>query len=414
MSCIPFLRTVGSSPLNLKRQTVPKTLSLCLAAAVSLSLFVGCEGGPPTFKQLTGQDGDEKKNAEKPKAPKKPAAKSAEKTQDQVAAVTKKKPRSRPKNDDESKDGTKSKPAGKALQIDDIDAFVDEFNETGGPIKTDEELESLILGLGDDVDRIETLVLRGSTVSDDGMQTVPTFSNLRDLDVASTQFSSPGWEAVSKIKDLEIINVSNTSITDDDLVHLSEFPRLLSLNIGNCKKITDLGMAENLGELRELEELIMNANKTLTGAGFTAIRKRKGLSNLQFLEASNTAFGTQGLVGCQSLRDLEVLILGNCTIRDPAMVGLKYCKNLVRIEMGYNGALTDVGMLAFKEFKLFKLEHLDLHNCGGITDVGVQTLRKYKNLKYLNLDGTKVSVKVGKAIKKQFPDVQVIVGGREI
>ncbi|CAF5109980.1 unnamed protein product, partial [Rotaria magnacalcarata] len=84
---------------------------------------------------------------------------------------------------------------------------------------------------------------------------------LRDLNVRSTRFGDAGLELISEhLNQLEILNLSETPVTDKGLTYLANMKMLRKLNL-NSTNISDLAiliLQESLPTLEECEILYTN------------------------------------------------------------------------------------------------------------------------------------------------------------
>ncbi len=134
--------------------------------------------------------------------------------------------------------------------------------------------------------------------------------------------------------------------------HVKEFPNLKMLNFSSSK-LDDTGLA-NVAELVHVEELGLHGTD-VTNAGLAHLAK---LAKLRQLNLTDTAVSDEGL---------------------PSLAGLK---ELVRI---------------------------DLQNT-KVTDAGLQHLEQLPNLMYIQLSNCDVTDEAVEALKKKFPDAQVVHG----
>ncbi|HEX4454907.1 MAG TPA: DUF6714 family protein [Kofleriaceae bacterium] len=127
---------------------------------------------------------------------------------------------------------------------------------------------------------------------------------------------------------IERVSLSNTKVTDTELVALRELPALRELDLGGTA-ITDAGLAE-VGAATTLEILDLSRCKCLTAVGLAH------LANLQ---------------------QLAELIVPNCELDDTAVQALAPL-HLRRLEATHARRVTDVGWAALD---VSRLERLDMY-----------------------------------------------------
>ena len=165
-------------------------------------------------------------------------------------------------------------------------------------------------------------------------------------------------------KTLQELDVSRSSITDDDLRDLIaflqvHFPRLQSLDLNhNC---IGAGGAQHLVGLIQLETLDLSGNRI--GAG--GAQHLEGLAQLKKLDLWNNNIGAEGARHLSGLTRLEVL-------------------KLYRNNIGAGGAQHLVGLI--------ELQRLDLRQ-NNIGDDGIVHLAGLIQLKTLDLEGNSIGAR---------------------
>ncbi len=97
--------------------------------------------------------------------------------------------------------------------------------------------------------------------------------------------------------------LTDSKITDADMVHLKAFPQLESLSLSGAKKFTDAGL-EHIKGLTKLEQLFLNDTK-ITDAGLAHL---KGLTNLSRLSLKGTKVSDEAVKELQkTLTKLDVI-----------------------------------------------------------------------------------------------------------
>ena len=123
------------------------------------------------------------------------------------------------------------------------------------------QLEIHMTGLTDDgVHHLAHLPLEvlwlGGRITDRGMKVVATMTTLRHLDVCCPGVTDEGVRALSSLKELEVLWLSNCQITDESIAPLSRLKSLRELALGKTG-VTQLGkqrLRELLPQCRQVAE----------------------------------------------------------------------------------------------------------------------------------------------------------------
>lgn len=88
---------------------------------------------------------------------------------------------------------------------------------------------------------LEFLAVRGTSVSDVGLEHISSLSKLKVLCIDGTRISASGIGVLGKCRSLEVLDVSDTGMTDDSMKVFAELPKLTSIFLSGTK-ITDTGL----------------------------------------------------------------------------------------------------------------------------------------------------------------------------
>jgi len=102
--------------------------------------------------------------------------------------------------------------------------------------------------------KVWNLSLKGTQVTDAGLERVKVFTELMSLDLRGTQVTDAGLAHLKELPNLHWLKLDDTQITNAGLVHLSELQSLGVLSLG--PNITDAGLA-HLTDLKTLEWLVL-------------------------------------------------------------------------------------------------------------------------------------------------------------
>jgi Leucine-rich repeat (LRR) protein len=228
---------------------------------------------------------------------------------------------------------------------------------------------------------LEVLWLSGARVTDAGLRSIARLRKLEILDLnRNVGVTNDGLRVLSENQTgLTHLMVGDTSVTDEGLVHLTKFRRLVGFQIGGQgAKLTDAGLAR-IAEVPQLEVLNVRGS-SITDAGLEKLAK---LEKLRWLQASTTAITDDGLRHLGKIKSLQYLDL-----------------RITRI--------TDAGLIHLAA--LPALEHLSLDST-PLTDEGLQHLHGLKSLKVLSIRGTNVTAEGVAELKATLPASTVVRAG---
>ena len=183
-----------------------------------------------------------------------------------------------------------------------------------------------------------------------------------------------------RLENLEcLVLENNSSLEDDHLKVLQQFPRLKSLDLADCQSVTDAGLV-HLGDLN-LTELNLSGCSKINGAGFAEF---KSLT-------------------------LESLVLNSCRIDDAGLLNLARFSGLKKMDLESNQAIRGTGLSVLGNFRRLEfanlaglpvdndhlrlmagvttIKELNLNNCSGVSGRGLIGLVDSQNLEKLELQG---------------------------
>jgi Leucine-rich repeat (LRR) protein len=215
-----------------------------------------------------------------------------------------------------------------------------------------------------------------------------------------------GLQALSELRDLKVVDISNTAIVD--LGPISNVTFLESLNLTNTPTsdiqfikysdrlkyldISNTGI-EDISQLLNLKSLISLRADNTPIMSFAVLNEFKNLTQLQLVGS-----GFNNLENIKDLSKLESLDLsGNYMINFSALSGLDSLKSLDLSESN----LEDVSPL--KELK--SLEQLDI---SGTQVADITALESLPNLKKISADETKLSPEAADNFVRKKPDILLI------
>ena len=152
--------------------------------------------------------------------------------------------------------------------------------------------------------------------------------------VVGVDFDGPVWQPASG---WDLGGFGRRNVTDADLLHLKSLSQLRSLDLDSTE-VTDAGI-EHLKGLNRLESLNLDGTE-VTDAG---IEHLQGLTELQELNLRATRVTDAGLVHLKGLSRLEYLDLSWTEVTDAGMKHLEGLNRLRELLLRYN-LVTDAGL----------------------------------------------------------------------
>jgi hypothetical protein len=131
-----------------------------------------------------------------------------------------------------------------------------------------------------------------------------------DIKLEGQTFNNEDLAKLKAIRNLTLLNLSKSSISDAGLVHIGKLDTLLSLNLKKTA-ITDDGLV-HLGSLKKLEDLDLSKTN-INGRGLSHLKK---LSKLKDLELQNTNVDDNCIDDLAAIKTLEDVHLYNTNVTE--------------------------------------------------------------------------------------------------
>ncbi|KAI8647372.1 hypothetical protein BD408DRAFT_439203 [Parasitella parasitica] len=266
---------------------------------------------------------------------------------------------------------------------------------------------------------LRVLLLDGCTRVKSSNTLVPIvngFENLLQLSMANTGMQQQEIIKLKRNTKLEQLDLTNTFIGDDDLIHIiSQIKSLVELKMGGCGNVSTRGLSFLPRELKHLRLIqfpdreheldgVLSRFKELPLehldlAGFLNItddgaRHIADMKHLRYLSLDGTKLTDTGLGLLRNLVDIEKLYLDRTLITDSGLSQLLGLSNLDTLSL----CRTETSNLFLKLLGDFEqtsftrnLRTLNLAKCVSVTNKGVRCLSGAINLTNLNLDHTSVN-----------------------
>ena len=329
----------------------------------------------------------------------------------------------------------------------DADGKITAISTESAPDFGDDQIE-LLTGL----DRLTTVNLHNSVVTDDGLLKLEAVPTIRRLNLRRTSgIEGPGLAVLEKLPNLEILELlyNSSSVDNDALGYVAKLPKLRLLDLRGCLQVGDEGLQKlstlkNLkdlklrctaltdegvavvGEMPKLEYLTIE-DARVDGEGLASLADNSGLKavtlfrtyvdddvlqyltdkpSLKLLNLRDTAVEGTGLEQLTASHDsLKVLNLSETIVSDDTLDYVLPFKNLEELHLWQND-VSDAGLAKLTE--LPRLKKLILKECRDVTNDGLAELAKIESLEMIDLSDTSIDDD-GLAALKSLPNLRTLV-----
>jgi len=226
------------------------------------------------------------------------------------------------------------------------------------------------------------------------MLQLKTATNIRELNLMYAELvTDQGMSAIRNWKMLKRLNLRGTRVANGTLEILSRLPQIEALDIANTQ-VTDNGL-DQLITLTNLKELALG-------------RSRVGESELSFLRML-PSLTSLDLSGARPVPP----DMSNAARRKPTVPPLpqktvdaiSQLANLRKLKLGYSGvSATDLKTLS----SLQNIEKLGLEECSRVDDQALAELVQWKSLKYVDLQGTHVTAQGIQTLQNAKPGLTIL------
>ena len=166
-------------------------------------------------------------------------------------------------------------------------------------------------------DAVVELSLNHPAVSDDGLKALVPLKNLAVLDLSTSKVTDAGMKDVASHKNLISLKLGRTEVSDAGLKELAPLSKLYLLDLTSTQ-VSDAGM-KDLARLKSLSSLTLGRTN-LTAAGLKGL---SGLKNLTMLNLHNTKITDDGLKDLAQLKKLTSLELTGTLMTKPGIAALR-------------------------------------------------------------------------------------------
>lgn len=177
-----------------------------------------------------------------------------------------------------------------------------------------------------------------------GSEATAWFGEVAEVDLghtATTDIDLRNLVALRGLANLQTLNLSGTSVTDDGIAHLTRLGKLRTLYL-NGTRISD-GCVPSLIQMASLRELSFD-HTGITDLGVTGVSE---MTRIERLYLKDTEVTNAGLEQIQRLSGLIWLQLSRTRISDDGLVHLKALKKLRELDVGET-VVTQAGLAELK------------------------------------------------------------------
>jgi len=221
----------------------------------------------------------------------------------------------------------------------------------------------------------------GSEIDDDALEHLRGLRKLRGFFISGSKVTGRG---LKKLKDsllLEDVQLSNSPVKAEELVHLKLFPKLRTVIMWGSK--SGDAAADTFASLENLKFLVLDG----TDVSDVTLEKIRGLKNIESLSLGGTHISDAGTVHLTGFKKLKTLNLGSTDITDISLKRFREIPSLEYLDLAVT-KITDSGVSKLAELPNLRGLSLDETACTGNA---IKLLEKATNLKQLSLSQTQIT-----------------------
>lgn len=176
------------------------------------------------------------------------------------------------------------------------------------------------------------LNLTNTTINGTGLKFLKDLS-IRSIDLTGTNLSAEGWEELSKLKQIEELNLSKTNMGEPELRLIARLPKLKALFLGGCKNVDDK-CARVVSSIQSL--MYLNLSETaVTDSGLEYIADMENLYGIALTKDEITDAGVLKLLKLKNLSDFKADHCSELTGKSLKAIAGKYSAKIGKISMNF-------------------------------------------------------------------------------
>jgi hypothetical protein len=236
------------------------------------------------------------------------------------------------------------------------------------------------------------------TATAEGLSYLESARELEDLTLSGEWLQDDVLKGVANLRQLKGLYLSHPSPeTTSAFVNLEQLTDLCELSIRRAKGIDDRG-SEVFGKLPHLRILQLSE----TSISDATLCHLSNLNKLEWLDLSGTKINGNGLAHLANLSRLKILDLSNTQVGDANLHFISHFPELKTFRL-QNTAITDAGLTTIA--RMSQLEHLELWR-SNLTNDGIQQLHTLTNLKDLSI-GPGISKAAADKLRAALPNCEI-------
>ncbi|MBC8875995.1 MAG: protein kinase [Planctomycetes bacterium] len=251
-----------------------------------------------------------------------------------------------------------------AIRVETIEALPNAFRLRKIDLRRVSSLAEVDLGGLDEIETLQSLVLRGRRgLPDDALQGLIQSPTLTEIDLANTSITDADLDRLLGAPALRSLDLNFTSIRDGSLSRIKTYRSLRTLDLvaahisdEGARRLAELGWLEelnvrgtditddgvaHLGRLKDLRRLTLD-HLPITDV---SIGHLKGLSNLTHLSVMHTDVSDKGLESLRELKNLEEIWLVGTSVTTEGIAHLHNVLPHCRIHRGVDQPVDLVSLI---------------------------------------------------------------------
>ena len=174
-------------------------------------------------------------------------------------------------------------------------------------------------------------ILNGTQFGDDDLLRVVGIPWLQRIELAESRVTGRSLEKLKLLPKLKLLDLSGTSLTDDDFLPFTQLTTLIELKLNNCPWLKDEHLA-SLGELKKLRRLEV-ASPEITDRGLRVLGQFPDLNTLVIGDCAELSDALIETV--ETLPQLRELTLASANLSSQTVFTLhqKFPQIVVRVDL---------------------------------------------------------------------------------